>query len=125
MEILLDITDGYGVDASIDTTGRPSVVQDLVHSTARKGKVVIIGTGGTQAAVNLSLFELVQAGCSVEGVQQGNCVPQDFLPQLLQANADGKFDYDKLIKTYKARDVGTAIHDMESGNTIKPVLLWD
>lgn len=125
METLLDITDGKGVDGAIDTTGRADVVQNLVHSCARKGKVVTIGTGGTQSEVTLNLFEMVQAGCSYVGCQQGNCYPQEFLPMLLQANKEGKFPYERLIKTYPVRDVQKAMEDMESGKVIKPVLLWD
>ncbi|KAK5957320.1 hypothetical protein OHC33_001692 [Knufia fluminis] len=125
MEVLLDITDGRGVDGSIDATGRADVIQNLVHSTARKGKVVTIGTGGTQAEVTLNLFEMVQAGCSYIGCQQGDAYPQEFLPRLLEAHRDGKFPYDKLIKTYSAKDVARAVHDMEQGETIKPVLMWD
>ena len=43
MKVLMDITKGRGVDGAIDTTGRPEVVKGLVHSAARKGKVVTVG----------------------------------------------------------------------------------
>lgn len=45
MKVLMDITEGHGVDGSIDTTGRPEVIEALMHSTARKGKVVTVGVG--------------------------------------------------------------------------------
>ena len=45
MKVLMDITDGRGVDGAIDTTGRPAILKDLVHSAARKGKVVNVGVG--------------------------------------------------------------------------------
>jgi len=125
MSVLLDITDGRGIDGSIDTTGRPDVIQSLIHSCARKGKVVTIGTGGVTTNVEINLFEIVQAGCSYVGCQQGDCYPQEFLPRLLAASEEGKFPYEKLLKTYPAKDVEKAIHDMEKGETIKPVLLWD
>jgi len=125
MEVLLDITDGKGVDGSIDATGRADVIQNLVHSTARKGKVVTIGTGGSQSEVTLNLFEMVQGGVNYVGCQQGDAYPQEFLPRLMDAHKEGKFPYDQIVKTYAVKDVAKAIHDMESGETIKPVLLWD
>lgn len=125
MKTLLEITNGRGIHGSIDTTGRPDVILNLIHSAARKGKVVTIGTGGVSAEVTINLFEIVQAGCSYIGCQQGDCYPQEFLPKLLAAHSEGKFPYDKLVKTYRAQDVTKAIHDMENGKTIKPVLLWD
>ena len=45
MKVLMDITDGRGVDGAIDTTGRPAIVKELLHSAARKGKVVAVGVG--------------------------------------------------------------------------------
>lgn len=125
METLLDITDGKGIDGAIDTTGRADVITSLVHSCARKGKVVTIGTGGTKSEVTLNLFEMVQAGCSYVGCQQGDCFPQEFIPMLLEANAEGKFPYERLIKTYPVKEFAQAMEDMESGKVIKPVLLWD
>ncbi|KAJ9655047.1 hypothetical protein H2198_005987 [Neophaeococcomyces mojaviensis] len=125
MSVMMNITDGKGIDGSIDTTGRPDVIQNLIHSCARKGKVVTIGTGGVSANVEINLFEIVQAGCSYIGCQQGDCYPQEFLPRLLAASQEGKFPYEKLLKTYPAKDVAKAIRDMEKGETIKPVLLWD
>lgn len=45
MKVLMDITHGRGVDGAIDTTGKPEVVKALIHSSARKGKVVTVGVG--------------------------------------------------------------------------------
>lgn len=45
MKVLMDITNGRGVDGAIDTTGRPEVIKGLIHSAARKGKVVTVGVG--------------------------------------------------------------------------------
>lgn len=125
MEVMLNITDGRGIDASIDTTGKADVIQHLVHSTTRKGRVVTVGTGGTNAEVKLNLFEMVTNGCSYIGCQQGDAYPQDFLPKLIEAQNAGNFPYDKLVKTYSAKDFARAIKDMQHGRTIKPVLLWD
>jgi aryl-alcohol dehydrogenase len=45
MQVLMDITKGRGVDGAIDTTGRPDIVKNLIHSAARRGKVVTVGVG--------------------------------------------------------------------------------
>lgn len=125
MEVLLHITDGRGIDASIDTTGKAEVIQNLVHATTRRGKVIAVGTGGTNAQVSLNLFEMVTNGCSYIGCQHGDAYPQEFLPRLIEAQSDGQFPYDSLVKTYPAKEFAKAIQDMQSGRTIKPVLLWE
>ena len=71
------------------------------------------------------MFEMINSGCSYIGCNQGDCYPQEFLPDLLTANELGQFPYDKLIKTYPARKIERAAKDMVSGKTIKAVLLWD
>jgi aryl-alcohol dehydrogenase len=42
---LKGLTDGKGVDGSIDTTGRPEVLRTLLESSAKKGVVVSVGVG--------------------------------------------------------------------------------
>jgi aryl-alcohol dehydrogenase len=49
MKVLLEITGG-GFDGAIDTTGRPAVIKDLIHSAARRGKVVTVGVGDVSFA---------------------------------------------------------------------------
>lgn len=71
------------------------------------------------------MFEMVNSGCSYIGCNQGDCYPQEFLPDLLTANELGKFPYDQLIRTYAAKDIDKAAKDVLSGKTVKAVLLWD
>ena len=41
---------------------------------------------------------------------------------LVDLNAKGRFPFDRLIKFYELEEIATAIHDSETGQTIKPVL---
>ncbi|RMD42267.1 hypothetical protein DV735_g2848, partial [Chaetothyriales sp. CBS 134920] len=125
MDVLMHITKGEGVDGAIDTTGNTQVLEGLVHSAARKGKIVSVGVGHLDAQVPIAPFEAVLAGLSYVGCNQGDAYPQDFLPLLLRASAEGKFPYEELIKTYPAREMRVAADDMLQGRTLKPVLLWD
>ncbi|KAH0837240.1 hypothetical protein AYO21_11608 [Fonsecaea monophora] len=145
MKVLWDITNGRGVDGAIDTTGKPQVIQELVHSAARKGKVVTVGVEDVcpwtsspfiaqadensppklSAEPSLNVFEMVNAGCTYIGCNQGDCYPPEFLPRLLAAHYEGLFPYDQLIKTYSAKDIEKAARDVLSGDTVKAVLLWE
>jgi aryl-alcohol dehydrogenase len=42
---LMGVSDGKGIDGTIDTTGRPEVVGNLLEATAKKGIVVQVGVG--------------------------------------------------------------------------------
>jgi aryl-alcohol dehydrogenase len=50
---LLAVSDGRGIDGSIDTTGRPDVIGNLLKATAKKGKVVTVGVGKVSTPVKL------------------------------------------------------------------------
>ncbi|KAK6366204.1 uncharacterized protein PV06_00680 [Exophiala oligosperma] len=125
MKVLMDITNGRGVDGALDTTGRPAVLKGLIHSAARKGKVVSVGVGDLSAEASYNIFEMVNSGCSYIGCCEGNCFPPEFLPRLLAANQAGRFPFHDLIKTYAAKEMGQVIDDIHSGKTVKAVLLWD
>ena len=125
MKVLMDITHGQGVDGAIDTTGRPDVVEELIHSAARKGKIVAVGVGGLDKKVPIGTFEAVQAGLQYYGCNQGDSYPQEFLPRLLKASEEGNFAYTEMIKTYPAKQMDKAGADMMKGVSIKAVLIWD
>lgn len=57
---LMSITNGGGVDAAIDTTGRPEIVEALLSSTGKRGKVVAVGVGDV-CARNFRLRSLASA----------------------------------------------------------------
>lgn len=44
-KVLTDITNGEGLDGTIDTTGRPEIVEALLSSTGKKENVVTVGVG--------------------------------------------------------------------------------
>lgn len=44
---------------------------------------------------------------------------------MIEAWQKGKYPFDDLIKTYPARELEQAAHDIHSGKTVKAVLVWD
>lgn len=42
---LLEVTGGKGVNGTVETTGRPELVETFLKATAKKGKVVQVGVG--------------------------------------------------------------------------------
>ena len=44
-DALMRVSDQQGIDGTIDTTGRPEVIGNLLEATAKKGIVVQVGVG--------------------------------------------------------------------------------
>jgi aryl-alcohol dehydrogenase len=81
-----------------------------------------MGKGGTN--VEVDMVELIMSGRTIIGVMEGDVQPQDFVPLLVRMHAEGRFPFDKVVKTYPFTDINQAIEDAESGRVIKPVLLF-
>ncbi|KAF7941768.1 uncharacterized protein EAE97_006605 [Botrytis byssoidea] len=118
------ITNFEGIDASIDTTGKPEVVADLLEATAKLGTVCSVGVGKLDAAVSINIFNAVNTGRKFVGCCMGNSYPPEFLPKLIQAWKDGMFPFTDLITRYDAEDMEKAKEDVLSGKAVKAVLTW-
>jgi len=46
-----------------------------------------------------------------------------FLPQLIRFWREGRFPFDRLVRTYPLAEINAAEADSLSGRTIKPVLI--
>lgn len=62
-------------------------------------------------------------GRTIRGILQGDSMPKDFLPQLLDRHHKGQFPIEKLERHYPLDQTNEAIADTKSGTTIKPVPL--
>jgi aryl-alcohol dehydrogenase len=64
----------------------------------------------------------LQEGRVVRGVVQGDSVPQEFIPKLVDFIVQGQFPVARLITFYDLADINSAATDSARGKTIKPVL---
>ena len=108
-----------GVDFAIDTTAVGPVMQTALSSLGGRGHLGLVGVGGD----NLSFNPAEIAGRSISYHVEGRAVPQVFIPRLIEFWQDGRFPFDRLIRTYPLGEVNKAIADSLSGVTVKPVLI--
>jgi aryl-alcohol dehydrogenase len=116
-----------GLAGSIKTiTG--SGVDYVVESTAdheMEGLVVdVLNPGGKGALLSGASAPGKLAGeREVLSVIQGDAVPQEFIPKLIQLYQRGLFPFDRLVKFYDFAKINRAIADSKDGTTVKPVLV--
>ncbi len=124
VEKIRELTNGYGVDWTVDTTGIPAVIKDSVAALAQGGTCAAIAV--TPHLVELSTWnDLCVDDKKVVGVNMGDSIPQVDIPRLIEFNKLGWFDYEKTEKFYDFEDINQANADSVSGKTIKPVLIID
>lgn len=114
---------GYGVDFALDTSSLVPVMRQAVESLAPRGTCAIIASpSGPVKELPIAIGHLLSGGRRVRGIVEGESNPDSFIPMLIDLQAQGRFPFDRLIKFYPFERINEAIHDSETGATIKPVL---
>ncbi|WP_321967866.1 NAD(P)-dependent alcohol dehydrogenase [Burkholderia cepacia] len=121
VEAIRQITDG-GVDFALESTGRPAVLEQGIESLGSRGVMGVVGGTplGTKAAFDIN--NLLLGGRTIRGIVEGDGVPQQFIPQLVQLYQQGRFPFDKLVKVYPFAHINEAAEDSRRGTTLKPIL---
>jgi aryl-alcohol dehydrogenase len=105
---------GRGVDHVVETTASPEMHRLAIEVSNPHGVVALLtGETGTDS---------LPEGRRTLGIHEGDAVPQQFIPKLIQLYREGKFPYDRLLKFYDFGDINRAMADARRGDTIKPVL---
>lgn len=119
-----ELTNGYGVDYAVDTTGLPAVMKPALDALAQGGTLVVIAV--TPHDFTFSTWnDLCVGDKKVIGVNMGDAIPQIDVPRLIRFNKLGMFDYEKTEKFFDFEDINEANQASVSGKVIMPVLIID
>ena len=113
---------GRGLNFALDTTGIPAVIRSAVMALANMGTCGILGATGPDAELHLNETHFMSGGRRLMGIVEGESNPDIFIPELVDLYSKGLFPFDKLITFYPFDEINAAIHDSESGKTIKPIV---
>jgi Zn-dependent alcohol dehydrogenase len=58
-------------------------------------------------------------------VIEGDADPQAFIPRLIELYRDGKFPFDRLVRTFPFEQINEAIAAAEAGSVVKPILVFE
>jgi aryl-alcohol dehydrogenase len=112
---------GLGARYSLETSALPAVFREAVDCLMPAGTCVLLGSArkGTEASFEMPFL---QNGRTARGVIQGDSVPQEFIPLLVEHIVAGRFPVEKMITFYPLAEINRAAAESASGKTIKPVL---
>ena len=115
---------GLGANYSIETSAIPAVYRQAVECLDLTGTSVLLGAPpiGTEVTFDMQMF---LTGRTTKGVIEGESIPHEFIPQMIELYRQGNFPFDKLIKTYALDEINQAVADSAKGITIKPVIKFD
>jgi aryl-alcohol dehydrogenase len=105
---------GSGVDYVLEITGDPDLDRLAVEALNPQGIAALIARPSRSTSFS--------QGRKTLGIIQGDAVPQNFIPKLIDLYRAGQFPIDRLIKFYDFSEINLAITEARGGATIKPVL---
>jgi aryl-alcohol dehydrogenase len=112
---------GDGARFTLETSALPSVFREAVDCLIPGGTCVLLGSArkGTEVPFEMPFL---QNGRTVRGVIQGDSVPKEFIPLLVDHIMAGRFPVEKMITFYPLADINRAAAESSAGKAIKPVL---
>ena len=112
---------GLGARYSLETSAVPAVFREAVEALMPAGMCVLLGSARKGTEVTFET-PFLQNGRTVRGVIQGDSVPQEFTPLLVDHIMAGRFPIEKMITFYPLDEINRAAVESSAGKTIKPVL---
>lgn len=109
---------GRGADYAFDTTGLPPVILNSLAALKLGGEIGLVASGPEGSVIPTAAL----VGKTAHFLIEGDAVPRNFLPSLLELHRLGRFPFDKLITKYPFEDMERAIADTQSGAAVKAVL---
>ena len=113
---------GGGAEYSLEATGVPQVLRTAVDCLAPTGEAGVVGAPAFGTEVTLDVNTILVGGRVVRGIVEGESVPSQFLPRLVELWRRGSFPVDRMMTFYDFDQIERASRDAEVGNAIKPVL---
>lgn len=120
LERIREITGG-AADHVIECTGVISVLEEGIEAVGMLGTCIMVGGAPTDARFSADHLRTLW-GKRIVGTLGGSGTSQQLIPALIALWRQGRFPFDRLVKSYPMADIDTAIAEMKSGETIKAVL---
>jgi len=116
-----NVTGGLGVRASLEAAGSAQALRQAVDALQSWGTCCLVGSSpkGTEASLDMNHLK---TGRTVRGCIQGDSIPEQFIPRLIDLHRAGELPVERLVTFYDFADINRAVADSIAGNTIKPVL---
>ncbi|SHT67950.1 NAD(P)-dependent alcohol dehydrogenase [Mycolicibacterium phocaicum] len=109
-----------GADYAFDTTGVPKVIGTAIDALHSLGVCGLVGVQRGELRINPMQLA---TGKTVMGIVEGDSVPRQFIPELIDYWRRGEFPFDELITKFPLADIAAAERAMHSGKVVKAVLI--
>jgi len=125
VEKIKKITNGCGVDYSIDSSGAKTAMEAAFNAIKDTGKLVIAGNLEQGDKISIDPFELIK-GKKIIGTWGGGTNPDEDIAYYAKMYLNGKLKLKNLItKIYSLDNINDAIKALENGKVIRALIKMD
>ena len=125
IEKIRELTQGNGVDVSIEAVGNPKTYEQAFYARDHAGILVLVGVPNPDMKIELPLIDIFGRGGSLKSSWYGDCLPTRDFPMLIDLYLQGRLDLDKFVsETISIEAVETAFHKMEHGEVLRSVVIF-
>ena len=125
VEKIRELTQGNGVDVSIEAVGNPKTYEQAFYARDHAGILVLVGVPNPEMKIELPLIDIFGRGGSLKSSWYGDCLPTRDFPMLIDLYLQGRLDLDKFVsETIPIDAVETAFHKMEQGQVFRSVVIF-
>jgi aryl-alcohol dehydrogenase len=110
-----------GCHYSLECTGLPQVVRQAVDCLRLTGVCGVIGVSRLGTEITLDMNSIL-FGRGVRGIIEGDSVPVEFIPRLVELFRQGRFPFDKLVTSFSFDQIQDAVDASERGQVVKAIL---
>src|SRR4051812_24177457 len=125
VEVIRDLTGGFGVDVAIDAVGRPETWQQAFYARDLAGTVVLVGVPTPDMRLEMPLLDFFGRGGALKSSWYGDCLPSRDFPLLIDLHLQGRLPLDSFVsETIALDEVEAAFDKMHRGDVLRSVVLF-
>jgi S-(hydroxymethyl)glutathione dehydrogenase / alcohol dehydrogenase len=120
------LTNGKGVDYSVDASGLCSVIEEAFNAVRRGGGLCVFASHPEHGQlIRLDPFELI-CGKQIQGSWGGACNPDSDIQKFADLYRQGRLPLEKLItRRYTLLQINEALNDLEQKRVARPLIEID
>jgi S-(hydroxymethyl)glutathione dehydrogenase/alcohol dehydrogenase len=120
------LTQGVGVDFSIEAAGTARTIEQAFESVRRSGGVCVFASHPAHGRrISLDPYELI-CGKRIIGTWGGQCDPDRDIPRFADLYRRGELPLERLLeKRYRLDAINMALDDLERGAVLRPLIEID
>ncbi|MYU20634.1 S-(hydroxymethyl)mycothiol dehydrogenase [Streptomyces sp. SID8352] len=124
VEVIRELTGGFGADVVIDAVGRPETYRQAFHARDLAGTVVLVGVPTPEMKLELPLLDVFGRGGSLKSSWYGDCLPSRDFPMLIDLHLQGRLDLGAFVsETIRLDEIEQAFERMHAGDVLRSVVV--